>query len=115
MAMAHSHRIEAPVVEGAMAGLGGRIGRQSGTLEPIAPSRNACFSTHLLYLPNDADAMLETTRTWIAPDLWTEEFTFLSKPGHSDIQRELLYDFPTKVGLLSNLASMDVAKSSLVC
>jgi hypothetical protein len=54
------------------------------------------LSTNLLSLPN-ADAMLETTRTWIAPDLWTEEFAFRSKPGHSDIQRELLYDSSTKL------------------
>jgi hypothetical protein len=41
--------------------------------------------------------MLETTRTWIAPDLWTEEFAFLTKPGHSGIQSELFYDYRTKL------------------
>jgi hypothetical protein len=41
--------------------------------------------------------MLETTRTWIAPDLWTEEFTFLTKPGHSGIQSELFCDYRTKL------------------
>lgn len=60
--------------------------------------------------------MLETTRTWIAPDLWTEEFAFLSKPGHSDIQSELFYEYRTKLeSYPTNLASMDVATSSLAC
>ena len=54
-------------------------------------------------------AIFETTRTWIAPDLWTEEFTLPSKPGHSDIPSELFYDYRTKC--LANLASMNVEAS----
>src|SRR6516225_898216 len=34
---------------------------------------------------------------WIGPDLWTEEFVFPSKPGHSDLQSELFYDYRTKL------------------
>ena len=32
-----------------------------------------------------------------APDLWTHEFAFLSKPGQADIQSDLFYDYRTNV------------------
>lgn len=31
------------------------------------------------------------------PDLWTDEFAFLSRPGQADIQTELFYDYRTNV------------------
>jgi pimeloyl-ACP methyl ester carboxylesterase len=31
------------------------------------------------------------------PDLWTDEFAFLSKPGQADIQSDLFYDYRTNV------------------
>jgi pimeloyl-ACP methyl ester carboxylesterase len=31
------------------------------------------------------------------PDLWTDEFAFLSRPGQQEIQSELLYDYQTNV------------------
>jgi pimeloyl-ACP methyl ester carboxylesterase len=31
------------------------------------------------------------------PDLWTDEFAFLSQPGQIDIQTELFYDYRTNV------------------
>ena len=31
------------------------------------------------------------------PDLWTDEFAFLSKPGQADIQADLFYDYRTNV------------------
>lgn len=31
------------------------------------------------------------------PDLWTDEFAFLSQPGQSDIQSDLFYDYRTNV------------------
>jgi pimeloyl-ACP methyl ester carboxylesterase len=32
-----------------------------------------------------------------APDLWTDEFAFLSQPGQEDIQSDLFYDYRTNV------------------
>src|SRR5207253_8082931 len=32
-----------------------------------------------------------------APDLWTDEFAFLSQPGQVDIQSDLFYDYRTNV------------------
>jgi len=31
------------------------------------------------------------------PDLWTDEFAFLSRPGEIDIQSDLFYDYRTNV------------------
>jgi pimeloyl-ACP methyl ester carboxylesterase len=31
------------------------------------------------------------------PDLWTDEFAFLSKPGQADIQTDLFYDYRTNI------------------
>ena len=31
------------------------------------------------------------------PDLWTDEFAFLSRPGQQDIQADLFYDYRTNV------------------
>ena len=31
------------------------------------------------------------------PDLWTDEFAFLSQPGQADIQSDLFYDYRTNV------------------
>jgi pimeloyl-ACP methyl ester carboxylesterase len=31
------------------------------------------------------------------PDLWTDEFAFLSRPGQSDIQSDLFFDYRTNV------------------
>ena len=31
------------------------------------------------------------------PDLWTDELTFLSRPGQADIQTELFFDYQTNV------------------
>ena len=31
------------------------------------------------------------------PDLWTDEFAFLSKPGQADIQTDLFFDYRTNV------------------
>jgi pimeloyl-ACP methyl ester carboxylesterase len=35
------------------------------------------------------------------PDLWTDEFAFLSKPGQADIQTDLFYDYRTNVDAYS--------------
>lgn len=111
--MAYSDRNEAPAVEGAMAGLGGDELEDAAGLGADRASRNARLS--------QISCPCQTTRTRPVrnnlnvdrSDLWTEEFAFPSKPGHSDIQNELFCDYqlswtPTQRG-------MDVATSSLAC
>ena len=110
--MAYSDRIEAPAVEGALAGLGGNWQLDS---EPIARQGTHTFNKSPVPAKQRGHAMFETTRTWIAPDLWAEELALLSKPGHSGIPSELFYDHRNQVERLPNLASMDVATRSLAC
>jgi hypothetical protein len=41
------------------------------------------------------------------PDLWADEFAFLSQPGQADIQSDLLYDHRTNVESYPKMAGMD--------
>ncbi|MGZ3447194.1 MAG: alpha/beta fold hydrolase [Myxococcaceae bacterium] len=36
------------------------------------------------------------------PDLWTDEFAFLSQPAQADIQSDLFYDYRTNVAAYPN-------------
>jgi hypothetical protein len=58
--LAYSHPIEAPAVEGAMAGLGVRIGRRSGT-RSRSRAKECTPLTNLLSLPNNADPLCSKT------------------------------------------------------
>ena len=40
------------------------------------------------------------------PDLWTDEFAFLSRPGQGDIQMDLFYDYRTNVASYPALAGV---------
>jgi len=76
MALAHPERIEALIVQNAVAhneGLG------------------ALWATRGHHLGSDPDADRDD------PDLWTDKFAFLSKPGQADIQTDLFYDYRTNV------------------
>jgi pimeloyl-ACP methyl ester carboxylesterase len=101
MALAHSERIEALIVENAVAhdeGLGANWKpRRSFWADRCA--NEDMLRSNLLSLP--------TTRTRHVgsdpdierydPDLWTDEFAFLSQPGQADIQSDLFYDYRTNV------------------
>src|SRR5271155_3166295 len=101
MALAHPDRIGALIVQDAVAhneGLGanwkarrafgaGRAANES-TLRTNLLSLAATRTRHVGSDPN-----LER----YDPDLWTDEFAFLSQPGQGDIQSDLFYDYRTNV------------------
>jgi pimeloyl-ACP methyl ester carboxylesterase len=101
MAMAHPDRIEALIVQDAVAhneGLGANWKpRRDFWADRQANERT--LRTNLL--------SLATTRTRHVgndpnverydPDLWTDEFAFLSQPGQAEIQTDLFYDYRTNV------------------
>lgn len=101
MVLAHPERAEALIVQDAVAhneGLGENWkARRVFWADRIA--NESALRTNLLSLP--------TTRTRhigndpnverYDPDLWTDEFSFLSKPGQGDIQSDLFYDYRTNV------------------
>jgi len=101
MALTHPHRIEALIVQDAVAhneGLGANWKPRRAFWANRAANEST-LRTNLLSLP--------TTRTRHAgndpnverydPDLWTDEFAFLNQPGQADIQSDLFYDYRTNV------------------
>jgi pimeloyl-ACP methyl ester carboxylesterase len=105
MALAHPDRIETLIVQNAVAhneGLGPSWKPRRAFWADRAGNESA-LRANFLSLP--------TTRTRHVgndpnvnrydPDLWTDEFAFLSKPGQSDIQSDLFYDYRTNVSSYS--------------
>jgi pimeloyl-ACP methyl ester carboxylesterase len=101
MALAHPDRIEGLIVQDAVAhneGLG-VIWKTRRAFWADRAVNESALRANLL--------SLATTRTRhvgsdpnverYAPDLWTDEFAFLSQPGHVDIQSDLFYDYRTNV------------------
>ena len=101
MCLAHPERIEALIVQNAVAhneGLGAIWQTRRAFWADRAAHENA-LRTNLLSLQatrrrhvgNDPD----TER--YDPDLWTDEFAFLNQPGQAEIQSDLFYDYRTNV------------------
>jgi len=101
MALAHPDRIEALIVQDAVAhneGLGANWKPRRAFWAERAANEST-LRTNLL--------SLATTRTrhvgddpnveHYDPDLWTDEFAFLNQPGQADIQSDLFYDYRTNV------------------
>jgi pimeloyl-ACP methyl ester carboxylesterase len=101
MILAHPERVEALIVQDAVAhneGLGAnwktrrafwadRVANESA-LRANLLSLSATRTRHVGNDPN-----LERYN----PDLWTDEFYFLNQPGQGDIQSDLFYDYRTNV------------------
>ena len=101
MALAHPDRVEALIVQDAVAhneGLGARWKTRREFWADRA-SHEAALRANLL--------SLDATRTRHVgndpnpekydPDLWADEYAFLNKPGEADIQSDLFYDYRTNV------------------
>ncbi len=101
MALAHPDRVQSLIVQNAVAHDGG-LGINWKTRRAYWADRAAnesAMRTNLL--------SLNATRTRHVgsdpavdrydPDLWTDEFGFLSQPGQADIQSDLFYDYRTNV------------------
>ena len=101
MALSHPERINALIVQNAVAhneGLGA-IWKARRAFWADRAANEKQLRTNLL--------SLATTRTRHVgedpnverydPDLWTDEFAFLSQPGQAEIQSDLFYDYRTNV------------------
>jgi pimeloyl-ACP methyl ester carboxylesterase len=101
MALSHPERIEALIVQNAVA--------HDEGLGAIWKARRAFWANRA---PNESTlrANLLSLQTTLArhvgsdpnverydPDLWTDEFAFLSQPGQAEIQSDLFYDYRTNV------------------
>lgn len=101
LALAHPERVTSLIVQNAVAhntGLG-KIWKTRRAFWADRAAHEAALRQNLL--------ALEVTRArhvgsdpavdQYDPDLWTDEFAFLSQPGQVDIQTELFYDYRTNV------------------
>jgi pimeloyl-ACP methyl ester carboxylesterase len=101
MALNHLERIEALIVQDAVAhneGLGTNWNPRRIFWADRAANENmlranllSLEATRTRHVGNDPNAERYD------PDLWADEFTFLSKPGQADIQSDLFYDYRMNV------------------
>jgi pimeloyl-ACP methyl ester carboxylesterase len=101
LAMAHPERVDALIVQNAVA-------HDTG-LGPAWATRRAFWAdraTHEDALRKNLLSLEATRRRHVGsdpdverydPDLWTDEFAFLSQPGQADIQTELFFDYRNNV------------------
>ena len=101
LAVAHPERLQALIIQNAVA-------HEDG-LGPLWATRRAFWAdrrTHEAALRDNFLSLAATRqrhlgrspRPWAYdPDLWTDEFAFLSRPGQADIQTDLFFDYRTNV------------------
>lgn len=101
LAIAHRERVEALIIQNAVA-------HEDG-LGPLWKTRRAFWADRVA----NEDALRANLTSFAAtrqrhlgsdpdveqydPDLWTDEFAFLSRPGQASIQSDLFYDYRTNV------------------
>jgi pimeloyl-ACP methyl ester carboxylesterase len=101
MALAHPDRIEALIVQNAVAhneGLGALWKPRRAFWADRAANENtlranllSLAATRTRHVGSDPNVQRYD------PDLWTDEFAFLNQPGQADIQSDLFYDYRTNV------------------
>jgi pimeloyl-ACP methyl ester carboxylesterase len=101
MAIAHPERLDSLIVQNAVAhdtGLGAPWVARRAFWADRASHENALVqnllsleAARLRHVGTDPDIERYD------PDLWTDEFGFLSRPGQAEIQTELFYDYRTNV------------------
>jgi pimeloyl-ACP methyl ester carboxylesterase len=101
MGLAHPERVQALIVQNAVAHNEG-LGRLWGPRRAFWADRTAneaalranflsLAATRTRHVGSDPDV------DRYDPDLWTDEYAFLSQPGQADIQTDLFYDYRTNV------------------
>jgi pimeloyl-ACP methyl ester carboxylesterase len=101
MALAHPDRIEALIVQDAVAhneGLGANWKTRRAFWADRAANETV-LRTNLLSLSATRTRHVGDDANWerYDPDLWTDEFYFLNRPGQAEIQSDLFYDYRTNV------------------
>jgi pimeloyl-ACP methyl ester carboxylesterase len=101
MALTHPERVEALIVQDAVAhneGLGVNWKTRRAFWADRKVNENA-LRTNLLSLPATRTRHVgnDPNVDRYDPDLWTDEFAFLNQPCQADIQSDLFYDYRTNV------------------
>ena len=101
MILAHPERVEALIVQDAVAhnkGLGENWKTRRAFWADRAANESA-LRTNLLSLATTRSRHVgnDPNVERHDPDLWTDEYYFLNRPGQGDIQSDLFYDYRTNV------------------
>jgi len=101
MALAHPERVQALIVQNAVAhneGLG-EIWKPRRAFWADRAANESAFRASFLSLATTRARHLgsDPNPERYDPDLWTDELAFLSQPGQADIQTELFYNYRTNV------------------
>jgi pimeloyl-ACP methyl ester carboxylesterase len=101
MALAHPERVQALIVQDAVAHNEGR-GVNWTTRRVFwadRPAQEAALRTNLLSLAATKTRHIgdDPKVELYDPDLWTDEYAFLNSPGQAQIQSDLFYDYRTNV------------------
>jgi len=101
MALAHPERVQALIVQDAVAhneGLGANWATRRAFWADRAGHEEA-LRTNLLSLATTKTRHIgdDPNLEFYDPDLWTDEYAFLNAPGQAHIQSDLFYDYRTNV------------------
>src|ERR1700755_2279762 len=101
MPLAHPERVQALIVQDAVAhneGLGANWATRRAFWAD-RPAHEEALRTNLLSLATTKTRHIgdDPNPEKYDPDLWTDEYAFLNKPGEADIQSDLFYDYRTNV------------------
>jgi pimeloyl-ACP methyl ester carboxylesterase len=101
MALAHPDRVQALIVQDAVAhneGLGANWATRRAFWAD-RPAHEEALRTNLLSLPTTKTRHIgdDPNIELYDPDLWTDEYAFLNAPGQAQIQSDLFYDYRTNV------------------
>ena len=101
MALAHPGRVDALIVQNAVThnrGLGANWKTRRAFWADRVANESALRANLLsLVITRTRHAGSDPNIERYAPDLWTDEFAFLSQPGQVDIQSDLFFDYRTNV------------------
>jgi pimeloyl-ACP methyl ester carboxylesterase len=101
LALAHPERLQALIIQNAVAhedGLGPLWQKRREFWANRAPNEAALRENFLsLAATRQRHVGSSPNVENFDPDLWSDEFAFLSRPGQADIQSDLFYDYRTNV------------------
>ncbi|MDB6145349.1 MAG: alpha/beta hydrolase [Pseudomonas sp.] len=101
MALAHPERLQALIIQNAVShedGLGPLWQKRREFWADRAPNEAGLRATFFsLATARQRHVGKNPNVELFNPDLWTDEFSFLSQPGQADIQSDLFYDYRTNV------------------
>ena len=115
MIRVHPERAEALIVQDAVAhneGLGANWNTRRAFWADRAANESVCAPILSLAAARARHVVPDPDVERHDPDLWTDEFHFLSQPGQAEIQSDLFYDYRTNVDSYPKWPGLDARKAA---